>query len=107
MSVVERDAAISEFGSFGMIEELWQRGDLGLAAREFKRRTRQKPWQRLRLGRRVWGLSGRWLAVCPWNGDEAWITLPFIYFGAGTKHVELGLGQGKWHVSIDIRWRYD
>ena len=58
-----------------------------------------------RLGSRVWGLSHRWLCVCPWNGDNAWIQLPFIYFGIGLSNIELGLGRGKWHLNIDIRWR--
>lgn len=68
----------------------------------------KKPWrQRFRLGPNTYELSGRWFAFCLWNGDTAWITLPFVYFGAGTKNIELGLGQGKWHVTFDIRWRWD
>ena len=64
-------------------------------------------YRRPRLGNHVYGLSLRWFCFCPWNGDTAWITLPFVYLGAGTKNIELGLGQGKWFVSFEIRWRWD
>lgn len=64
-------------------------------------------YKKPRLGPRVWGLSGRWLAVCPWNGDESWIHLPLVGLIVGTKHVELMLGAGKWAVNIDVRWRWE
>lgn len=96
---------VQEQSTLDLIEELWERGHLGIAAKEYRHRT---PWfRRLRLGPHVWGLSSSWFAFCPWNGDTAWVTLPFVYFGAGTKNIELGLGHGKWHVTFDIRWRWD
>lgn len=111
MSVIDKPVPVHTVGTNALIEELWERGDLGLAHNEFKRRTAelepQHWWSRFRLGPRVWGLSARWLAFCPWNGDTAWVTLPFAYFGAGTKNIELGIGRGKWNVTLDLRWRWD
>ena len=60
-----------------------------------------------RLSRRVWGISHRWFAICPWNDyGEFWVQLPLVYFGAGIEHIELGLGRGKWYVMFEIRWRW-
>lgn len=59
-----------------------------------------------RLGPHVWGLSLRYLAICPWNGEDLWIQLPLVYFGIGTKHVELGLGRADIYLSFEIRWRW-
>jgi hypothetical protein len=88
-----------------MIEEIEKRDQLAFALQLI--RGRIPWWGRFKLGPSVWGLSGRWFAICPWNGDTAWITLAFIYFGIGTKNVELSLGKGKYLVNFDIRWRWD
>ena len=61
---------------------------------------------------RVYGVSigYRWwtrFRLCLWNGDTFWLELPLIYFGIGTKSVELSIGQGKYLVSFEIRWRWD
>jgi hypothetical protein len=114
MTIVDRPVPVHTVGTNALIEELWQRDDLDLALKEFRRRNAARAaiqqvhwWSRFRLGPRVWGLSGSWFAFCFWNGDTAWITLPFVYFGVGTKNIELGLGKGKWHVTFDIRWRWE
>ncbi len=61
---------------------------------------------RLRLGPRVWGLSSRWLAVCPWNGSDFWIQLPLFGLILGLDHIEVMLGVSPYTVNIDIRWRW-
>lgn len=99
---------VHTIGTNALIEELWERGDLGLAAREYQRRSPIQPWSsRFRLGPHVWGLSGKWFAFCYWNGDTAWITLPFFYFGIGTMNVETRIGGTKYGVTFDIRWRWE
>jgi hypothetical protein len=44
--------------------------------------------------------------VCPWNGSEAWLQLPFVGLIVGVEHVELMLGLSPWSLSIDVRWRW-
>lgn len=115
MSVaIEKPVPIHTVGTNALIEELWERGDLDLALREFKNRSAARAaigprrwWSRFRLGPRVWGLSGKWLAFCYWNGDTAWITLPFFYLGVGTKNIETRIGGSTYGVTFDIRWRWD
>ena len=108
MSTVEQDKDyryVGDLADFALVEELKDRGALFLAAREYRRVSPW--WHRFKLGTHIWGLSLRWFCFCPWNGDTAWITLPFVYFGAGTMNVELRLGSYKYGVTFDIRWRWE
>lgn len=68
--------------------------------------TTSVAYKKPRLGQKVWGLSCRWLCVCPWNGDEFWIQLPLVWLIVGTEHIELALGAGKYILNIDVRWRW-
>lgn len=99
------DSRFAEVPTWELVEEIAKRDQLWLALAQI--RARLPWWWRFRLGERVWGLSGSWFAICPWNGDTAWITLPFIYLGAGAKSIELGLGHGNYHLNFEIRWRWD
>lgn len=64
--------------------------------------TYRKP----RLGSRVWGLSSRWLAICPWNSmGEFWVQIPFIGLIVGLDHIELILGV-VYTINVDVRWRW-
>lgn len=60
----------------------------------------------VRLGPRTFGLSGRWLAFCPWNGSEGWLQLPLLLLLVGRDHVEIGLGTGRVYLAVDLRWRW-
>ena len=88
-----------------LIDTIDKRGDSRLAISLL--RSRMPWWRRFQLSDRIWGLSTRWFCVCPWNGDTAWITLPFLYFGAGKMNVELRIGGYKYGVTFDIRWRWE
>lgn len=88
-----------------LVDAIHERGQSRLAISML--RSRLPWWERFRLGPKVWGLSGSWLAFCPWNGNDVWITLPFVYFGVGKEHIELSLGHGKWLLNFDIRWRWE
>lgn len=106
--VAEKPVPIHTVGTNALIAELAERGDLGLAAKAHKRLNGGDHWwSRFRLGPHVWGLSGKWFAFCYWNGDTAWITLPFFYFGIGTMNIETRIGGTKYGVTFDIRWRWE
>lgn len=102
---------VGDLADYALVEELKDRGALYAAYSAYRR---EHPWwHRFLLSRPygggwgVWGLSPRWFAICPWNGATAWITLPFVYFGAGTMNIELRLGSSKYGVTFDIRWRWE
>lgn len=106
MSTIERHTDLSEVAVLDLVAEIESRGSdmVRLAVATFH--ARSPWWRRFQLGPRVWGLSSSWLAVCLWNGDEAWISLPLVSLIAGTKHIELVLGHRR-TINIDIRWRWD
>ena len=68
MGVMEHESSIHDYDSQTMVDALWERGDLGIAANEYRRRTaalRKHWWERFRLagpyraGWGIWGLSSR------------------------------------------------
>lgn len=96
---------VGDLADYALVEVLKDRGALWAAYNAYRR---EHPWwHRFKLGNKIWGLSLRWFCFCPWNGDTAWITLPFLYFGAGTMNIELRLGSYKYGVTFDIRWRWE
>ena len=102
---------VGDLADYALVEELKDRGALFAAYSTYKR---EHPWWHrfllstpYRAGWGIWGLSTRWFAICPWNGEEAWITLPFLYFSIGTMHIELRLGGHKYGVTFDTRWRWE
>lgn len=106
MSTIEAPAAeLADVGTWELVEEIALRDQIRVAITAL--RARLPWWRRFQLGPRVWGLSSSWLAVCPWNGSEAWIALPLVSLILGTKHVELVLGHGRWTLNVDIRWRFE
>lgn len=97
---------LSEAGIFDLIREIESRGDDMTRLAIAKLRAGAPWWRRFQLGQKIWGLSSSWFAACLWNGDEAWVTLPFVTLIAGTKHIELVLGHGR-TINFEIRWRWD
>lgn len=67
----------------------------------------QRRW--FQLNDHVWGLSYSWLSFCFGNdfGAIFWMQLPFVYFEINKEFIELGLGRGKWLLSLTARWRWE
>lgn len=99
-------AALADVATHELVEEITRRDQQRIAISTL--RNSMPWWRRFQLGPRVWGLSSSWLAVCPWNGNEFWISLPLVSLILGTQHVELVLGWSpKWMINVDVRWRWE